>query len=270
MKPTERPRTAEQALDLWLTVPRLPISKKERALLAEAENFSVPFHGQRPPGGDFDLPVTTWGEERRPLVLLVHGWGGHRAQLAAFVEPLLAAGFRVVSFDAPAHGDVPGTQASGYQIAEAMHAVVEKVGMPQAVIAHSLGTMAVTVALDEWLKVQKLVFFGPMRRLSDTLEPFLKMNNLPADLASELKQVTENRFGADVWARTSLDLILPKFDIPALVFHDREDETTPYISGVGVARAWRSAKLVTTHGLGHRGALKDPDVIKQVVEFITS
>ena len=262
--------TAEEALSLWLTVPRLPISKRERRILDAAENFTLPFYGHMPPGGDFELPVTAWNEKERPLVLLVHGWGGHRAQLAGFVKPLTAAGFRVASFDAPAHGDVPGTQASGYQIAEAMHAVVDKVGMPYAVIAHSLGTMSVTVALEDWLKPQRLVFFGPMRRLEDTLVPFLKMNHLPEEMAPDVRAITEEVFGADVWRHTSLDLILPKIEIPALIFHDRDDKTTPYISGVGVARAWPSARLVTTHGLGHRGALKDANVIQQVVEFIRS
>jgi pimeloyl-ACP methyl ester carboxylesterase len=251
-------------------VPRLPISARERRLLTAAENVTLPFHGHVPPGGDFELPVTSWGEASARLVLLVHGWGGHRAQLAGFVKPLTAAGFRVASFDAPAHGDLPGTRASGYQIAEAMHTVVDKVGMPYAVIAHSLGTMSVTVALDEWLKTQKLVFFGPMRRLEDTLTPFLKINHLPEDMAADLRAVTEKMFGAEVWAKTSLDLVLPKISTPALVFHDRDDETTPYISGVGVARSWPSAKLVTTHGLGHRGALKDAGIIRQVVEFIAS
>lgn len=260
----------EQALDLWLTVPRLPISKRERRLLDAAENFTLPFHGRMPPGGDFELPVTTWGEATAPLILLVHGWGGHRAQLAGFVKPLIVSGFRVVSFDAPAHGDLPGTQASGYQIAEAMRTVVDKVGMPYAVIAHSLGTMSVTVALEDWLKPQKLVFFGPMRRLEDTLIPFLKTNHLPVEMAADLRAVTEAHFGVDVWAHTSLDLILPKIKIPALIFHDRDDETTPYVSGVAVARAWPTARLVTTHGLGHRGALKDPEVIRQVVEFINA
>jgi pimeloyl-ACP methyl ester carboxylesterase len=261
--------TAKQALDLWLTVPRLPISKRERRILEAAENFTLLFHSHMPPGGDFELPVTSWGEKDQRLVLLVHGWGGHRAQLSSFVKPLLAEGFRLVSFDAPAHGDVPGTQASGYQIAEAMRTVVDKVGMPYAVIAHSLGTMSVTVALEDWLKPQKLVFFGPMRRLEDTLAPFVTINHFPEEMAAELRAVTEEVFGADVWLRTSLDLILPKVQIPALIFHDRDDETTPYISGVGVARAWPTARLVTTHGLGHRGALKNPDVIRQVVNFIS-
>ncbi len=262
--------TAEQALDLWLTVPRLPISKRERRILDATENFTIPFHGAMPPGGEFELPVTSWAEKDHRLVLLVHGWGGHRAQLTDFVKPLTAAGFHVVSFDAPAHGDVPGTHASGYQIAEAIHAVVDKVGIPHAVIAHSLGTMSVTVALEDWLKPQKLIFFGPMRRLEDTLVPFLKVNHLPEEMAPNLRAATEAVFGPDVWRNTSLDLILPKIPIPALIFHDRDDETTPYISGVGVARAWPSARLVTTHGLGHRGALKDPEVIRQTVEFIKS
>jgi len=37
-------------------------------------------------------------------VLLVHGWGGRGAQLASFVEPLVARGFSVLTFDAPGHG----------------------------------------------------------------------------------------------------------------------------------------------------------------------
>jgi pimeloyl-ACP methyl ester carboxylesterase len=260
----------EEALELWLTVPRLPIAPKERAVLDAAVNFTVPLHSVMPPGGDFEVPVTMWGEPNKPLVLLMHGWGGHRGQMLGFVDPLFAAGFRVATFDAPAHGDLPGTIASGYQIAEALKVVVDHVGEPYVIVAHSLGTMAVTVALKKWLKVKKLVFSGPMRRLSDTLEPFLKSNGLPAEMADELKQATEAKFGAQVWEDTSLDLILPNIDIPALVFHDRDDEMTPYVSGVAVARAWPSAKLVTTHGLGHRGTLKDPEVIRRTVEFIAS
>ena len=262
--------TAEQALDLWLTVPRLPISKRERRVLEAAENFTLPFTSTVRPTGEFTLPVTAWGEAGRPLVLLMHGWGGHRGQLTGFVAPFMKAGFRVVAFDAPAHGDALGKQASGFQMAAAMRIVLEKVGQPYAIVAHSIGTMVVTVALQHWLEVEKLVFSGPTRRLEDTLEPYLKMNGLPLEMAVEFRRLNEQSWGTDVWQRTSLDLVLPKFNIPALIFHDRDDETTPYISGVGVARAWPSARLVTTHGLGHRGALKDPDVIRQIVDFIKS
>lgn len=255
--------TAEEALDLWLTPPRRPISKRERAALAEAATRTIPF-------GQYELPLSLWGKDVDRLVLLMHGWGGHRGQLIGFVAPLLAAGFRVAAFDAPAHGDVPGTQTSGYEMAAAMKVVLGEIGMPYAIIAHSLGTMAVGVALQDWLKVERLVFSGPMRRLSDSMEPFMKMNNLPPELAEPLAKAVEARFGANVWETTSLDLQLRRFPIPVLIFHDRDDEVTPYISGVAVARSWPTAKLVTTRGLGHRGGLKDAEVIKRAVEFIVA
>ncbi|MGH2582344.1 MAG: alpha/beta fold hydrolase [Anaerolineales bacterium] len=267
---TTKTITAGEALGLWLTVPRKPISKSERAALAAARNYTINFEGESWPGGVFELPVSEWSDASKPLVLLMHGWGGHRGQLVGFAAPLVAAGFRAVAFDAPAHGDVPGTQTSGYQMAEAMHAVLEQTGMPQAIVAHSLGTMAVGVAMQKWLKPGKVVFSGPMRRLEDTLEPFLKMSGLPLEIADELRRVAEKRFGQQVWEETSLDLQMPKMDIPALIFHDREDEVTPWVSGAALARTWPSAQLVTTHGLGHRGGLKNPEVIKQVVEFIAS
>jgi pimeloyl-ACP methyl ester carboxylesterase len=258
-----------EALDLWLTITRLPISRKERAALDAGESFKVHVDSKIPPGGSHDLVVTTWGDASRPLVLLMHGWGGHRAQLTPFVEPLLEAGFRAAAFDSPAHGDVPGTQTSGYQMAECLLAVVAKVGEPTAVLAHSLGTLAVTVALQEGLSPQKIVFFGPMRRLTDTVEPFLQMNELSPETGEAMMAETEARWGgSDVWTRTALDQVLPTFDIPALIIHDRNDEVTPYISGAAVARAWKSAKLVTTRGLGHRGVLKDPEVIRTVGEFL--
>ena len=260
--------TAEEALELWLTVPRKPISKPERAALTLARNYTIAFKGESWPGGEFQLPVSEWGDASKPSVLLMHGWGGHRGQLVGFTAPLVDAGFRAIAFDAPAHGDLPGSQTSGYQMAEAMRAVLERAGMPQAIVAHSLGTMAVGVAMQKWLKPERVVFSGPMRRLEDTLEPFLKMNSFPLEIAGDLRRVTEARFGQQVWEETSLDLQLPRLEIPALIFHDRDDEVTPWVSGAALARAWPTAKLVTTRGLGHRGGLKDPEVIRQVVEFI--
>lgn len=147
--------------------------------------------------------------------------------------------------------------------------ISELVGMPKAVLAHSLGCMSVTIALQEGLQPEKLVMFGPIRRLEDTVEPFLKSNNFPQEWADSLKQTCVEQFGGtDVWERTALDLQLPRFNLPGLVIHDRNDEVTPYISGAAIVRAWKAAKFITTRGLGHRGPLRDAEVIRQVVEFV--
>lgn len=51
-------------------------------------------------------PVTTYAWGEGPAVLLVHGWSSHTGCMAGFVDPLLERGFRVVAFDAPAHGRI--------------------------------------------------------------------------------------------------------------------------------------------------------------------
>ena len=44
-----------------------------------------------------------WGHGEN-IVYLVHGWGSSAAQLGAFIETLLDAGFSVVAYDALSHG----------------------------------------------------------------------------------------------------------------------------------------------------------------------
>jgi hypothetical protein len=40
--------------------------------------------------------------------------------------------------------------------------------------------------------------------------------------------------------------------------------------GAAIAAAWPGARLHVTSGLGHRRLLRDPNVIAEVVEFVTA
>ena len=84
---------------LFLTPRRHPVPARERDWLAGARWGELRLDGRR-------LPTWSWGEG--PPVVLAHGWEGRGSQLGAFVAPLVAAGRRVVAFDAPAHGGSPG------------------------------------------------------------------------------------------------------------------------------------------------------------------
>lgn len=258
---TASPLTVQEAIDLWQEVPKRPFSDRARRALAAADSDSLDFEG-------IPLPVSIWGEESNPLVLLVHGWGGHRAQLSAFAEALAAAGYRAISFDAPGHGDAPGKHTNGYQIAQVIRALVAKFGQPYAIIGHSLGTMSASIALQEGLKTEKLVLTGPMRRLHDAMGAFIQMHKLPDAVQQQVEGAMLEKFGEDVWEVTALDLQLPKLGLPTLIFHDKKDEVTPYISSLALKRAYPAAELMTTEGLGHRRILRDPDVVRRAVEFI--
>ena len=53
------------------------------------------------------IKIYEWGTGDK-IVLLVHGWESRGTALRMFVNPLLKSGFKIVTFDAPAHGDSEG------------------------------------------------------------------------------------------------------------------------------------------------------------------
>ena len=57
---------------------------------------------------------------------------------------------------------------------------------------------------------------------------------------------------------------------PTLIVHDRNDVSTPVSDGAAIAAAWPGARLHVTSGLGHRRLLHAPDVVNEVVDFITA
>lgn len=87
---------ARWAARLWCTMPTTGGRRRdERPSVGEIDQ--VP----RPDGGT--LVTEAWGSG--DPVYLLHGWGGWRGQLGAFVDPLVAAGRRVVALDTPSHGE---------------------------------------------------------------------------------------------------------------------------------------------------------------------
>ena len=56
---------------------------------------------------------------------------------------------------------------------------------------------------------------------------------------------------------------------PALIVHDRDDHDVPYAHGEEIALAWPGAELLTTSGLGHRAVVRDPEVIRRTLAFLS-
>jgi pimeloyl-ACP methyl ester carboxylesterase len=211
------------------------------------------------------LRAWTWGHG--PTVLLVHGWGGRADQLAALAPPLVAAGFCVVAFDAPAHGASPGRRATLLDFRDAVAAVAARVGPLHGVIAHSLGAAATALAMRAGLRVERAVFVGPPADAVTYLRRFLAAVGIPAALAPRVEHRFEARAGFR-WSDLSVPAVAPHLDTPLLVVHDRDDREVPWAEGAAIAAAWPGATLVTTEGLGHRRLLRDPEVIGRAVGFL--
>ena len=107
----------------------------------------------------------------------MHGWGGWGLQLAAYIPPLVAEGFRVVTYDGPSHGasdagrDGP-TRSSLPELAEAFQAVVTAQGPAYGVVAHSLGAAATALALRSGFAPRRVVFLAAATDFVHTLDMF--------------------------------------------------------------------------------------------------
>jgi pimeloyl-ACP methyl ester carboxylesterase len=257
---------ARWAERIWLTVPKQPWRPKQLPSVAAGEQFSIQV-------GRSTVRGRTWGEG--PVVYLLHGWGGTSAQLDAFVDPLVEAGHRVVSFDAPGHGmssqSMAGRGLSTLpEFIESLRAAVNRYGEPHAVIAHSFGAAAVVLAVLDGLPAGRVAVIAPVADPIGFSYTFAKTIGFGERIRTRFLKILEKRVGAsmDVYdipkrMRTADLTALP----PLLIMHDLGDRQVPVASGEYLHGMWPGAVFDPWTSLGHFRILVDPDVVRRVVSF---
>ena len=245
---------------LFLSPTPRPRPLREVEWLEGARRLAVPFEGSG------HLPLYRWGHG--PRVLLVHGWAGRGTQLAAFAAPLVEAGLEVIAFDAPAHGEAQGRQTNLPEMARAVEAVAEAVGPIYAIIAHSLGTAATSLALSRGLSVERLIYLAPPENPGEYLHRAAGWLGFTKRVGRMTQSRVEARFGLP-FEQVKASELAPQQQVPLQIFHDLEDRDVPWVEGRRLQRLWPGARLFTTRGLGHRRLLRDEGVIAQGVAFLS-
>lgn len=254
------PSLAARALGrLFATPPRSPRPERERRWLADAARRDISIRGQ-------SLTLYAWGDERDPLVLLVHGWAGRGSQLGAFVEPLRQQGFRVAALDGPAHGDSPGRVTNLPEFRVALGEVLRRL-RPVGVIAHSFGAAATTLAFAHDAPACPAVFVAPVHDPTSFLPQVAVTLGLRPEIAAACRRQFEDALGIR-WEHLRPSRFTPWMETPLLVVHDEADAEVPFEDGRLYARTWPEARLVPTRGLSHRRILRDPEVVRQASEFL--
>jgi pimeloyl-ACP methyl ester carboxylesterase len=250
---------ARRAYRLWFTSPRYPEPIREQRWREQAQvNFIEHEYGP--------LAVYRWGQG--PAVLLVHGWSGRGTQMGAFAEPLVKRGYSVVAFDAPGHGRSAGSETNAFQVAAALASIAEQAEPLSAIIAHSFGTMATTLALHQGLPVEKVVCISAPTSLEFLIARFCQTLGINSNTRELLKQMLEHEFGEDIWQRIESDRHVVDSTTAALIIHDKDDVDVPWQWSERLANAWPNSGFWLTEGLGHRRILRNHAVIHSVCEFI--
>ena len=246
-----------------------PINTKRRyeneKSLPKAEKFDIPLYK------DVTLQGYRWGNDRHPIVLLVHGWSTTSRSMSHFTEALLKHHYQVISYDALRHGQTKGQLSDLANWADSVHAVLKQVGKVECIIAHSFGGAAVTVASRLGLHTKKLVFIAPIHNVSTVANSFAKHLHIPLTIVDKMREYTwnKNKQGFQKYGESWADIFDSTFHVPTLIFHDKEDREISIEHSQILCQKWTWAILKTTTRLGHRKILDDESVVKETLAFLS-
>lgn len=245
----------------FLTPSRRSVREAELEVMQSAESFQIDFDEQR------KLPIYRWGQG--PKVLLVHGWSSRASQLTPFVMPLVERGFQVYAYDAPAHGAADGGVTGLPEMAEAVESLLAELGPMQAVVAHSLGAAATTMALSRGVNVERVVYLAPPYHPGRYLRRVAKFFGFSDSVVRRAQKRIETRFSMP-FDEVDVPSMVSQQKAPLLVVHDRRDREVPFSEGESLVRSWPKATLRETTGLGHNRILVESKVVAEVVDFLST
>lgn len=235
-------------------------SDEEKALWASGNVFEFESHGRRIHG-------RYWGDG--PGVLMVHGWDGRGSQFHRLVTPIVAAGYRAIAFDAPAHGESAGLETNYFEYTDAVrHLLRGDTGMPVAkVVAHSFGAAATINAIEKEGLAPDLLLIAPALQLEEFLHQSFQSHGIPFGLFREIIGRLETRYGYD-FHRDNPKRLIRRLTQPCVILHDELDRLVPIEQSRAEAEANPMVYLQPTRDLGHTRILRSDSAIAAVNGYL--
>jgi pimeloyl-ACP methyl ester carboxylesterase len=206
-----------------------------------------------------------------PVVLLLHGWGGHAAQMHALARAMAAQGLRPMLADMPAHGRSQGSTSNLPQFARAIEYLVARLQQQGhevlAVVAHSLAANALAYAAARGLPVERLVLLAPPASPYAYTRLFAQVFGLSERTRSRMQQLVEAREGI-LMRQFEPAAVGPRVHSSTLIVHDRQDRINRFADAEAYRDAIADARLIETDGLGHTRLLRDDDVLQAVMKHV--
>lgn len=253
---------AKLALNLFLRPFRFPLPNREKEALESAKIFKIRVENH-------EVAIYEWGESKGPVIWVLHGWSGRVTQLSAIIKEFVEIGYKVYGIDAPGHGKSPGKVSNVLLFESALQELNRIKGSPSAYIGHSLGGAVGFLAIRNGIELKKIVSIGAPSISDEILKEFLKKVGLKDSTHKQLESTFEKRFEQPFSNFTALKWVQPPPEIPVLIIHDKDDRDAPFHHAEKLKEKLPKAELFVTQDLGHNRILRDNEVIKKVISFIT-
>lgn len=245
--------------------PRSKVSAQERLVHDSATAGFVEVNSKR-------AATYRWGTSG-PTVLLVHGWHSRASRFAAFVPPLVAAGFQVIGFDAPANGDSAGQHTTIVEYQDAVRLLAAEYGPIHGVVCHSFGVLAAVHLLPDLPSPSpSVVAVAGVSEFDYLHSAFSAGIGLNAVRSSRLRHKVGTRLlpaVTDIWTHFDAVHADRSTGSSILAIHSTDDPVASVDQAHRLTAGFGSrARLVLVEGLGHHRILRDTTVVKLTVDFL--
>ncbi len=255
-------KAAEKAFWLFCT-PQYRNLKKLPRVFEEAEKIDLEFQ-------DHSLRGYRWNPAGEPKCLILHGFESSVINFDRYVMPLVKKGYCVMGFDAPAHGRSSGRTVNALIYKQMIVSLHAEYGPFHRYIAHSLGGLALSLALEELPPdgAARIAMIAPAAETTTAIDSFFRFLRFPGSIRPDFDRIIEERSGHPPdWFSVARALKNVKANI--LLCQDMEDDMTPLrdIEPI-IKRNDPHIKLMITEGLGHRRIYRDNKVSKTIIEYL--
>lgn len=221
---------------------------------------------------DLTIRTYSWGKGPR-TILLVHGWESRSCYMTMFLPRLLEKGYKVVTFDGPAHGLSEGKMTNMVAFGEITNKIIDIFGSIESIIGHSFGGPSTVYALAHTTtpsNIKKMVIIASPNDIPGVLSRFCSFFHIPSKMQKQMILQLEKMLGHSI-EKSNINYNLPKTGLESiLLIHDELDETVPYQDAIDIYEANSNTSLILTKGLGHSKIKDNEDVIEKAVSFIIS
>jgi pimeloyl-ACP methyl ester carboxylesterase len=254
---------AKSALKLFCT----PYNQKKKLIIptifqqAKSISFELDF---------IKINGFEWNNTAEKKVLILHGFDSSSYKFEKYIKEFIDLHYHVVVFDAPAHGISEGKNINALLYSRCIIKANELYGNFTVFIAHSLGGLALSLALEKMNAHQtKSILIAPATETGTALEHFFKFIPLKPKTIIEFHQLIQNLSGNSVsWF--SIPRALQNTTSQVLWIHDRQDLICP-IKDVENAmnKKLQHVTFHITNGLGHNKIYRDSKVVKEIIDFVS-
>ncbi len=219
---------------------------------------------------EHELQFYFWGNSDKKI-LIVHGWDGMTADFSELINALVKAGFSVVAFDLPAHGNSAGNLTHLPMVITLLKKIIPKYGSFYGVIAHSLGAAATAFSLAELngsISMSKLVLMGLHPVPFEFFKQFQYVLGINDKLFEKCVLYVEEKVGRRVRGMSVHEANSSISAEKVLLVHDENDQVANLKIIEKLNSEWKNSELFYGEHGGHYKHYKHPEVIERVVKFM--